>query len=75
MNVIICPWVECVEDFKTFNLPINEYVELSLQQLDQLFSTFDIMLRNRIINKKKGFTIIEKVMYLSPKGKGFHQIA
>ena len=79
MKVKIRPWQECLEDFLTFDIPVNEQVDLTNEQMEQLSGKFDIMIRNHeypttahtggSISKM----VSEKIMYLSPCGRGFGQ--
>lgn len=78
MKVLIRPWPECLEDFKSFNIKLEEYVDLTNEQMERLADKFDIMIRNHYLPTSANLnptidTTLDRVMYLSPSGRGFGQ--
>lgn len=78
MKVLVRPWPECLEEFLTLNIPVNECVDLSNGDMERLSNKFDIMIRNHFLPASANLqptedTVYDKIMYLAPSGRGFGQ--
>lgn len=79
MKVLIRPWPECLEEFKTFGIKLGEYVDLTNEQMEKLSSKFDMAIVTQkypaalLPSSSLSGDIIDKVLYLAPAGRGFGQ--
>jgi hypothetical protein len=70
MKVMVKPWPECQEEFDRMNIPTDKYVDLSNQQMERISDIFDMMIRTTDDKERK---TSERIMHLSPRGRGFGQ--